>query len=471
MQISFLSLSNMRKLLRCFLIAALGAATQTPANAQLTPAEKQLIAYVNSHMESAMQLLITSVNINSGTLNIDGVKKVGALYAAELKKLGFTIEWVSEPDSLHRAGHLVATHTGKKGKRLFLIGHLDTVFEPDMPAGPGTPQASRPKANNETHAEKGDIPERPFSGMYTVLNDSTATGQGVNDMKGGDVVIITALQALQATGMLKDMNVIAYFTGDEERSGNPHAIARQDFVERAKTCDIALSFESAGGLDHVVAARRGASGWFLDVTAKTGHSATILSENAGDGAIYEAARILNTFREQLGTEPYLTFNPGLILGGSEINLDAQGAKGTAAGKTNIISPATKVSGDLRFLREPQKDSARDKMRAIVANSLPGTHATITFSDGLASMEPSPGNLRLLAAVDKTSKDMGIGPVAMDDPAIRGAGDISDIGHYLDCLDGLGASGTGAHRAGETINLKQYPLLIQRAAILIARVSR
>ena len=428
----------MRKLLLC---CALLVMVQTQTRAQLTPAEKKLIAYVNSHMDSAMQLLITSVNINSGTLNIEGVKKVGALYAAELQKLGFTIEWVSEPDSLHRAGHLVATHTGKKGKRLFLIGHLDTVFEPDMPAGP-----------------------------YTVLNDSTATGQGVNDMKGGDVVIITALQALQATGMLKDMNVIAYFTGDEERSGTPHAIARQDFINRAKTCDIALGFESAGGLDHVVAARRGASGWLLDVTAKTGHSATILSPDAGDGAIYEAARILNTFREQLGTETYLTFNPGLILGGSEINLDAQGAKGTAAGKTNIISPATKVAGDLRFLREPQKDSARDKMRAIVANSLPGTQATIHFSDGLPSMEPTPGNLRLLAAIDKTSKDMGIGPVAMDDPAIRGAGDISDIAHYLDCLDGLGASGTGAHRAGETINLKQYPLLIQRAAILLARLS-
>jgi glutamate carboxypeptidase len=429
----------MRKLLLLCLLPALAASTQTQA--QLTAPEKKLIAYVNSHIDSAIQLLITSVNINSGTLNTAGVKKVGALYADELKKLGFTIEWVNEPDSLHRAGHLVATHIGKKGKHIFLIGHLDTVFEPDMPAGP-----------------------------YTIVNDSTATGQGVNDMKGGDVVIITALQALQANGMLKDMNVIAYFTGDEERSGTPHAIARQDFVERAKTCDIALSFESAGGLDHVVAARRGASGWLLDVTAKTGHSATILSESAGDGAIYEAARILNTFREQLGTEPYLTFNPGLILGGADISLDPQGAKGTAAGKTNIISPTAKVAGDLRFLREPQKDSARDKMRAIVANNLPGTHASISFSDGLPSMEPTPGNLRLLAAVDKTSKDMGIGPVIMDDPAIRGAGDISDIGHYLDCLDGLGASGTGAHRAGETINLKQYPLLIQRAAILISRLS-
>ena len=115
----------MRKLLLCCTILAM---VKTRTQAQLTPAEKQLIAYVDHHMESAMQLLITSVNINSGTLNIDGVKKVGALYAAELQKLGFTIEWVSEPDSLHRAGHLVATHTGKKGKHLFFIGLLDTVF-------------------------------------------------------------------------------------------------------------------------------------------------------------------------------------------------------------------------------------------------------------------------------------------------------------------------------------------------------
>ncbi|MES1159236.1 MAG: M20/M25/M40 family metallo-hydrolase, partial [Bacteroidota bacterium] len=189
----------MKKLLLGLLLPAFGMSS----HAQLSSPEKTAIAYINSHLDETMRLLIESVNINSGTLNIEGVKKVGSLYAKELERLGFTVEWVDEPDSLHRAGHLVATHKGKKGKRLFLIGHLDTVFEPDMPAGP-----------------------------YTILNDSTATGQGVNDMKGGDVVIIAALQALQAAGQLKDMNCIVYFTGDEERSGTPHAIARKDFIER-----------------------------------------------------------------------------------------------------------------------------------------------------------------------------------------------------------------------------------------------
>ena len=428
----------MQKLLLCLLLSVLGLT----GLAQLSAPEKKAIAYINSNMSKALQLLIESVNINSGTLNIAGVKKVGDLYAQELKKLGFTIEWVSEPDSMHRAGHLVATHIGKKGKRLFLIGHLDTVFEPDMPAGP-----------------------------WTILNDSTATGQGVNDMKGGDVVIIAALQALEAAGSLKDMNIVVYFTGDEERSGSPHSVARQDFVARARTCDIALAFESAKGLDTVAAARRGASGWVLDITARTGHSAGVFTEAAGDGAIYEAARILNTFREQLSSEKYLTFNPGLIVGGSEIKVDPQDARGEALGKTNIISPSARVTGDLRFLTEAQKNAAREKMRDIVAASLPGTHASIRFSDGLPAMEPTQGNMQLVAAVNKVTKDMGIGNTVAGDPGARGAGDISDIAQYMDCLDGLGASGNGAHKAGETINLKEYPLLIQRAALLLYRLSR
>jgi len=429
----------MKKLLLSLLLPTFATMS---AYSQLTPAEKVAVDYIDAHFNESLQLLINSVNINSGTLNIEGVKKVGALYAHELERLGFTIEWVNEPDSLHRAGHLVATHTGKNGKKLFLIGHLDTVFEPDMAAGP-----------------------------YTVLNDSTATGQGVNDMKGGDIVIIAALQALQATGQLKNMNCIVYFTGDEERSGIPRTVARQDFIQRAKTCDIALAFESANGLNSVAAARRGASGWVLDITAKTGHSAGILTDSAGDGAIYEAARILNTFREQLGNEKFLTFNPGLIIGGSEIKLDPQDARGTALGKTNIISPASRVTGDLRFLSEGQKDSAREKMKIIVAASLPGAHSTIRFTDGIPSMEPTAGNLRLVDIVSNITTDMGLGPTTAGDPGVRGAGDISDIARYLDCLDGLGASGTGAHKAGETINLKEYPWLIKRAAILLSRLSR
>ncbi|MFN5985945.1 MAG: M20/M25/M40 family metallo-hydrolase, partial [Chitinophagaceae bacterium] len=138
---------------------------------------------------------------------------------------------------------------------------LDTVFEPDMPANP-----------------------------FTMINDSTATGQGANDMKGGDVVMIIALQALQAQGLLKDAAITAYFTGDEEHAGYPREVSRGDFIERAKKAEVALAFEGANGLRSVATARRGASGWKLEVNAKTGHSSGVFTPYAGYGAIYEAAR-------------------------------------------------------------------------------------------------------------------------------------------------------------------------------------
>jgi len=181
----------MKKLLAVILVAL----SFTNAKAQLTKEEKKLMEYIDANMPRAIELLKESVNVNSGTLNIEGVKKVGAIYRRELEKAGMQTEWVSMPDSIKRAGHLVASTLAKKpkGKKLFLIGHLDTVFEPDMPANP-----------------------------FTMINDSTATGQGANDMKGGDVVMIIALQALQAQGLLKDD--IRGITTSSARRETPSAV-------------------------------------------------------------------------------------------------------------------------------------------------------------------------------------------------------------------------------------------------------
>ena len=442
-------------LILCAIIIAMTSAAQkvktSAVNAQgLSKDEQQVMAWIDAHMPQAIELLKESVNINSGTLNIEGVKKVGALFAKEFEKAGFTTEWVAMPDSIKRAGHLVAsrrsaattTTAQKKRKRLFLIGHLDTVFEPDMPANP-----------------------------FTMLNDSTATGQGVNDMKGGDVVVIMALQALEQAGLLKNTDITAYFTGDEEHAGYPREVTRGDFINRAKQADIALAFEGANGLNSVATGRRGASGWRLDVTGKTGHSSGVFTPGAGYGAIYEAARILNQFRETLSTERYLTFNPGIIIGGSDIEYNEATSKGAAIAKTNIISPAVTVTGDLRFLTEDQKDRARVKMKEIVSQNLAQTSAKISFMDGIPSMAPTEGNNQVLSVINSISMDMGAGPTVAGDPGSRGAGDISYVAAYVDCIDGLGASGRGAHAPGETIHLNQLPFLIKRAALTIYRLSK
>ena len=159
------------------------------------------------------------------------------------------------------------------------------------------------------------------------------------------------------------------------------------------------------------------------------------------------------------------------MGGSELNYQETAQSGTVSGKTNIISPKTVVIGDLRFISETQKEAARNTMRQIVSQSLPGTKASIRFSDGIPAMSPTEGNAKISVQLSAVSEAMGLGKVNPGNPGSRGAGDISYVAQYVDCLDGLGASGRGAHAPGETINLKEYPLLIQRTAVFLYRLTR
>jgi len=427
---------------RIFLVLLLAISPMfTFAQQQLSAEEKKLLERIDKNYQETVALLEEVVNINSGSLNLEGVREVGRVFEREFQKIGFQTEWVDVPAEVKRAGHFVATRTGTKGKKLFLIGHLDTVFEKDMPFTP-----------------------------FTWLNDSTATGQGANDMKGGDVLVLASLKALEELGYLKDRTITVYFNGDEESTGNG-ALSRKDFIARAKAHDIALAYETAQGFGGATVARRGASGWTLKTSGKQGHSSGVFGQNAGYGAIYEAARILNEFREALAGEKYLTFNPGQFVGGSDVSINSSTGAGSSLGKTNIVARETIVTGDLRFLGDAQKEAARAKMREIVANNLRQTNAEITFSDGIPSMEPTPGNYALAETLSLVSQDLGFGPVKPGDPGSRGAGDISFVASFMDSLDGLGASGSGAHAPGETINMKQFPSLIKRNTILLYRLTR
>ena len=409
--------------------------------ADLTELENKIIAIAERDKESAIALLARTVNINSGTMNHLGVKAVGEVFAEEFQHLGLTTTW-HDMSEVNRAGHLFAESAGESGSRcLLLIGHLDTVFELDSPF--------------QKFDRQGDH----------------ATGPGVNDMKGGDVVILYALKALKEVGVLDDLNLIVALIGDEEKSGSPKSISRYHLIEASKRCDIALGFEIATSLNAATVARRGSSGWRLDVTGKRAHSAGIFNDEVGSGAIFEAARILNQFHEQLTGEEYLTFNPGVILGGTDVDYDPSQNKGGTFGKTNVVSQSVVVHGGLRTISPAQEASARARMKAIAENNhLPKTSAQITFQDGYPSMPPTEGNMAVLANLSGVSVDLDQGEVVAFDPGKRGAADVSFVAGYVDVIDGVGAEGNGAHTLDESIDLATLPLLIQRAAILIHRLS-
>ncbi len=425
-----------------FTVAA-GAVSPVPRlSAQILSSTERLIAaYVDAHTEDAVALLEQVVNINSGTMNFTGVQEVGQVFRQELDALGFATRWV-DGEPFERAGHLVAEHTGSE-PHILLIGHLDTVFEEDS----------------------------PFQ-QFELLPDSAARGPGVIDMKGGGVVMVLALQALQAAGVLDELRVTVIMMGDEEESGDPLQLARSELMAAAEPADIAIGFEDGDGDPRTaVIARRGFTGWELRVSGRPAHSSLIFRGDIGAGAIYETARILNSFYELLAGEQYLTFNPGMIVGGTTVGFDAMQNRGTAFGKTNVIAESTVVAGDLRTLSPEQREDAKRRMRVIVRQHRPQTAAEITFEDTYPPMAPTDGNRRLLAMFDQASRDLGYGPVEPVDPGAAGAADISFTADHVEmALDGLGLMGDGGHTVNETADLRTLPMQAKRAAVLIYRLT-
>jgi glutamate carboxypeptidase len=316
-------------------------------------------------------------------------------------------------------------------------------------------------------------PDSPFQ-KFERLDDKTAKGPGIIDMKGGDVVILGALKALKTAGALDAMNVIVVMTGDEEDAGDPQEAARKPLVDAAQGAEYALGFEDGpGDPRYAVTARRGTSSWKLQVQGKTGHSSQIFRQDIGYGANYELARIVDGFRRKLAGEAHLTFNPSLVLGGTAIDVDEILSRGTASGKTNVIAGRAVALGDLRTLSKEQLQHVRDAMKAVVADApLAQTEATLTFDDGYPSLPPTEGNAKLLAEYDRASRDLGFGPVAAVSPDRAGAADVSFIsGVVKSIIDGVGLMGHDDHSPAETADLTTLSSQTKRAAILLYRLTQ
>ena len=254
------------------------------AHAALTPDEQKIVAAVNAQVGTFARDLEQHVQLDSTTENLAGVRKLSDLYGAQLSALGLTYRFAALPAATGRAGHLIAEHAGTRGQRVLLIGHLDTVL---------------PGGNFRRDGDK-------------------AFGSGASDIKGGNLVIVYALRALHAAGLLADTRIVVVMTGDEEAVGRPVETARAELFAAAQRSDVALAFEGAIGKTGTVA-RRGSASWEVEVQGATGHSSGIFSAAMGAGSVYEAARILSGFYAKLRPLDGLEH---VLLGGAD---RAQGA--------------------------------------------------------------------------------------------------------------------------------------------------
>ncbi|HWW97068.1 MAG TPA: M20/M25/M40 family metallo-hydrolase [Edaphobacter sp.] len=428
-------------------VCSMGMAQKPPS-----AVESAMVKAVDAETPASIALLEKLVNINSGTMNLAGVVAVKDVVAPRIEALGFKVQWMPMESLDGRAGDLVAEHpcpagTGKCGKRILLIGHLDTVFEPSSSLQ-----------------------------RYSIVpgtNGNVATGPGVNDMKGGLVVMLTALQAMKAAGVLDNAEIRIVLSGDEERHGLPASVSRKDMIDTAKRSDVALEFEPGGmvnGKDVQSISRRSAGNWRVETTGRTGHSSQVFGERMGDGAVYELARILDAFRKEL-REPGLTYNVGLVLGGATATMNANGTGGEAAGKTNVVPPVALALGDLRTLDDEQTARVEAKMRAIVADHLPKTGAVITFDEAYPAMAPTEAGHALVKQLNDVNATLGLPVMEEMDPMARGAGDIAFVAPYVPGLVGTGVMGEGAHAEGETVFLDSIPRQAKRMALLMYRLSK
>lgn len=409
-------------------------------NNNLNVDEGLILSKVDEMMQEQVQFLERVVNINSGTMNIAGVRETGQVFRDKFDEIGFDTQWLEMPAEMNRAGHLIARHDGEGGggATVLLLGHIDTVFP----------------VNSEFQKFE--------------LEGDTAKGPGISDMKSGDVIILYALKALHEAGVLAGAKINVLLTGDEESVGTPFTQSRGPMVELAKSSDVVLSFEG-GRVGDAVVARRGSSGWHLSVTGRRAHSSGIFNDTVGAGAIFETARILNAFYDEVRGEEYLTFNPGIIMGGTSIEANLEHSQGTAFGKTNVVAQTVEVAGGLRFLSEEQKERAREKMREIVSNNLPQTSAEITFEDRYPAMSPTEGNMEVFEVLKQVNVDLNYPPLQAVDPGIRGAGDISFVAPYISGIDALGATGRRGHTIYEELDMRSIEPMTKRAALLIYRL--
>ncbi len=217
-----------------------------------------------------------------------------------------------------------------------------------------------------------------------------AEGPGVNDMKGGLVIMLGALRAMKAAGTLKDADITIVLTGDEERAGRPLDVSRADLINAAKASDLALEFEGLAqenGKDMASIARRSATEWKLSVQGQVG---PLFGDLQRQRRLWRGLRAGADCRPvpPAGARAERHLQRRLHGRGRDGGVERQRDRGDAGGKTNIIPAEAVARGDLRTLSNAQTASIRAKMQAIVAQPLTGASArSIEFGGGLSGHGP------------------------------------------------------------------------------------
>lgn len=397
----------------------------------LTADELALSQWLDGQEDDMVEMIERITNINSGSLNKPGVNEMADIFSRELQQLGFsistlpgeTIEMPSCPGSNYNidvADHVLASKAGN-GTRLLLMGHLDTVFPLNSPF--------------QTFRREGDM-------MY---------GPGVSDMKGGLVVMLYALKALNEFAHLQDKSITLLLNSDEEVGS---LSSRKYLEQQALLHDYGLVYEPGTSL---VRQRKGLGQARFVITGKASHAGA--AHEQGRSAIKELAYKIVEIERMTDYESGVTVNVGVVNGGEA---------------RNTIAPCAEALIDLRYPQAQQGLDAVAQFEDIFASVY-----SYAVDSGEISTEswtnlhrppkiPTPESDYLLQKTLSISKLLGQ-TIGVGDSGGGTDGSLTQaVG--LPTLDSLGGSGSGAHSDREEGRISSLVERAKLSAILIHRLT-
>ncbi|MEA2111406.1 MAG: M20 family metallopeptidase [Campylobacterota bacterium] len=340
--------------------------------------------------------LKTVVDINSYTQNKSGVDKVGKLFDNWLEPLGFsTTVYKRELIGEHR--HYQSPQ--KEGKKLLLLGHLDTVFPPQK---------------FENYSE----------------DDEWVYGPGVCDMKGGNIVALEALRNIKNSGT-DISNIDVLFVSDEETGSDDSKLLS---AKLAQDYDYCLVYEAAGVNGEVVTARKGVGTFSIDITGVAKHAGNHYAD--GVDANLEASCKLQKLVKLTDLDKGTTVNVGKLEGGI-------GA--------NTISPHAQLLFELRYKTTQEKERVLKAIDIIVASSyVEGTTSTLSGGIQRDVMQSSSKSIEWINAIEAIT---GSRLPFEERGGVSDANIVSSQGVIT--LDGLGPFGDGDHTVHERANKRSF----------------
>jgi len=382
-----------------------------------------LRSLVEKRYPAYLEDLESMVNVDCGTFVVDGVRRVADLMQERLESAGWQVERRRHEPGPSTAEEqlgdlLIGRLSGSSGgRRVLLIGHMDTVF-PD-----------------------GTAAARPFR-----VEGDRAFGPGVSDMKGGLLGGLHAVGALQDSGF-DDFETVTYVCNPDEEIGSPWS--NLAIRELAPQHDVCFVLEGARENGDIVSARKGVADVVITFEGRAAHAG--VEPERGRSAVLQAAHVVVGLHELNGRWPGVTVNAGVINGGT---------------RANVVPDHCDLRVDVRAPSNESFQEALEEVRRMATTLVvPDIEVDVLIRTGFPPMEKTEATGRLVGQAVAIAGELGF---EVKDAATGGASDANVVsGLGVPVLDGMGPVGGADHAPGEWLDLSS---VVPRVTLLAAMIA-